>query len=347
MNHFTHIFVDEAGQSLEPECLIPVAGLMTPWNLKRKGTGGHLILAGDPLQLGPVVCNQWCRDHGLGTSLLERLMNLPPYKRREDGCYNPRMLSKLLKNFRSHEDILEIPNRLFYEGELQVCAERRVSECMLQWKSLPCKGCPLLFHAVRGRDLREEDNPSHFNPEEIQLVLHYVDVLLKGSDSFSAIKEEDIGIVSPYRHQVMKILGALNKRGRKEVTVGSTEQFQGRERLVIIITTVRSDDKPSGSDSLKSLGFLTNKKRFNVAITRAKALLIVIGNPDTLSADPCWRSLVKFCIEKGAYTDAPLAVLTESCPKLPSVEDQLSRLGIGDDTTTSEEQTPNQLGWQH
>ncbi|KAM7304456.1 putative helicase MOV-10 isoform X1 [Ixodes scapularis] len=119
INHFTHIFVDEAGQSLEPECLIPVVGLMTPWNLKRKGTGGHLILAGDPLQLGPVVCNQWCRDHGLGTSLLERLMKLPPYKRQADGRYNPRMLSKLLKNFRSHKDILEIPNKLFYEGELQ------------------------------------------------------------------------------------------------------------------------------------------------------------------------------------------------------------------------------------
>ncbi|XP_042148486.1 putative helicase MOV-10 isoform X2 [Ixodes scapularis] len=347
INHFTHIFVDEAGQSLEPECLIPVVGLMTPWNLKRKGTGGHLILAGDPLQLGPVVCNQWCRDHGLGTSLLERLMKRPPYKRQADGCYNPRMLSKLLKNFRSHKDILEIPNKLFYEGELQACAERRVCEHMLQWEGLPCKGCPLLFHAVRGSDLREEDNPSHFNPEEIQLVLHYVDVLLEGSDNFSAIKEEDIGIVSPYRQQVMKILAALNKRGRKEVTVGSTEQFQGRERLVIIISTVRSEDKPSGSDSLKSLGFLTNEKRFNVSITRAKALLIVIGNPDTLSGDPCWRSLVEFCIKKGAYTDAPLAVPTESCPKLPSVEDQLSRLVIGDDTSTSKEQRPDQLGWQH
>ncbi|KAG0414016.1 hypothetical protein HPB47_008841 [Ixodes persulcatus] len=170
------------------------------------------------------------------------------------------MLSKLLKNFRSHKDILEIPNKRFYEGELQACAERRVSEYMLQWEGLPCKGCPLLFHAVWGRDRREEDNPSYFNPEEIQLVLHYVDALLKDSNSFSLIKEEDIGIVSPYRQQVMKILAALKKRGRKEVTVGSTEQFQGRERLVIIITTVRSDDKPSGSDSLKSLGFLTNKK---------------------------------------------------------------------------------------
>ncbi|CAN8019460.1 unnamed protein product [Ixodes persulcatus] len=230
---------------------------------------------------------------------------------------------------------------------MQACAERRVSECMLQWEGLPCKGCPLLFHAVWGRDLREEDNPSYFNPEEIQLVLHYVDALLKVSDSFFVIKEEDIGIVSPYRQQVIKILAALKKRGRKEVTVGSTEQFQGRERLVIIITTVRSDDKPSGSDSLKSLGFLTNKKRFNVAITRAKALLIVIGNPHTLRGDPCWRSLVDFCIEKGAYTDAPLAVRTESCPKLPSVEDQLSRLVIGDNTTTSEERRPNQLGWQH
>ncbi|CAN7937013.1 unnamed protein product [Ixodes hexagonus] len=289
MNHFTHIFVDEAGQSLEPECLIPVVGLMSPWNPRKKGTGGHLILAGDPLQLGPVICNQWCRDHGLGMSLLERLMTLPPYQRQADGCYNPRMLSKLLKNFRSHKDILEIPNERFYDGELQACADKKVSESMLQWEGLPCKGCPLLFHAVTGRDLTEDDSPSHFNPEEIQLVVHYVETLLKGSSLLSStLKEEDIGIVSPYRQQVVKISSVLAKKGHAGVSVGSTEQFQGRECPVIIITTVRSDGDHSGGNPCKSLGFLTNQKRFNVAITRAKALLIVIGNPHTLSGDPCW-----------------------------------------------------------
>lgn len=336
-NHFTHIFVDEAGQSLEPECLIPVVGLMSSWNPKRKGTGGHLILAGDPLQLGPVVCNHWCRNHGLGMSLLERLMKLPPYQRQADGCYNPRMLSKLIRNFRSHTDILNIPNERFYDGELQACADTRVADCMLQWEGLPCKGCPLLFHAVSGRDLTEDDNPSHFNPEEIQLVVHYVEALLRGSSDLSALREEDIGIVSPYHQQVVKISTVLNKRGHTRISVGSTEQYQGRERLVIIITTVRSDDSCSGRNPLRSLGFLTNQKRFNVAITRAKALLIVIGNPITLGGDPCWGSLLEFCIRKGAYTNVSFNALVESWPKLRSLEHQLSKLVVGDHTANEDD----------
>lgn len=80
--------------------------------------------------------------------------------------------------------------------------------------------------------------------------------------------------------QVMKILAALNKRGRKEVTVGSTEQFQGRERLVIIISTVRSEDKPSGSDSLKSLGFLTNEKVVALLFTLLVSRICIITVTD-------------------------------------------------------------------
>ncbi|KAM7305141.1 putative RNA helicase, partial [Ixodes scapularis] len=119
LNHFTHVFVDEAGHSLEPECLIPVVGLMSPWEPSQRGSGGHLVLAGDPLQLGPVIRSKLARSYGFGVSLLERLMELPPYQRLENGHYNPQMLTKLLKNFRSHADILEIPNHMFYEQELQ------------------------------------------------------------------------------------------------------------------------------------------------------------------------------------------------------------------------------------
>merc|ERR1719510_1334255 len=87
-----------------------------------------------------------------------------------------------------------------------------------------------------------------------------------------------------------------------EITVGSTEEFQGQERRVIIITTVRSQPELLQHDFTHKLGFLRNPKRFNVAITRAKALLIVVGNPNLLSLDSYWREFIRYTIENGGYT---------------------------------------------
>eukprot|EP00092_Neocalanus_flemingeri_P063464 GFUD01076811.1.p1 GENE.GFUD01076811.1~~GFUD01076811.1.p1 ORF type:complete len:130 (+),score=53.78 GFUD01076811.1:234-623(+) len=84
--------------------------------------------------------------------------------------------------------------------------------------------------------------------------------------------------------------------------VGSTEEFQGQERRVIIVSTVRSSPEYVTTDSQYKLGFLANPKRFNVAITRAKALLVIIGNPHILSQDPDWRTLLDFSLSKGCYT---------------------------------------------
>ncbi len=88
--------------------------------------------------------------------------------------------------------------------------------------------------------------------------------------------------------------------------VGSVEVFQGQERRVIIISTVRSSPKYVEIDAEYNLGFVSNPKRFNVAITRACALLIVIGNPKVLAADPHWGSLLWYCVEHGAYTGSDL-----------------------------------------
>lgn len=301
LNHFTHIFVDEAGQSLEPECLIPVVGLMSPWDPKKTGPGGHLILAGDPKQLGPVVRSRLAQHYHLDVSLLERLMDYGPYQRMQNGYYNPQMLTKLLKNFRSHGDIIEVPNDMFYEGELQVYGDELITHSMVNWEELPRKGCPLIFHSVLGRDLRESSCPSYFNPEEVKVVVNYVVSLLQGKSGRGVqIRGKDIGIVSPYRKQVLKIRSALESRGIHDVTAGSTEEFQGQERLVMIISTVRSDKNLLQNDFKHRIGFLKNHKRFNVAVTRAKALLIIVGNPYTLRSDCCWKRLLNLCLKKGA-----------------------------------------------
>uniref|UniRef100_A0A131Z3T6 RNA helicase n=1 Tax=Rhipicephalus appendiculatus TaxID=34631 RepID=A0A131Z3T6_RHIAP len=328
LNHFTHIFVDEAGQSLEPECLIPVMGLMSPWDPKKWGPGGHFVLAGDPQQLGPVIRSRLAKQYDLDVSLLERLMDIGPYQRMQNGYYNPQMLTKLLKNFRSHGDIIEVPNKLFYEDELQVYGDELITRSMEYWEELPRKGCPLIFHSVLGRDLRESSCPSYFNPEEIKVVVHYVVSLLQGKSGLGVqIKGKDIGVVSPYRKQVLKIRSMLERRGIDGVTVGSTEEFQGQERLAMIITTVRSDKNLLQNDFRHRIGFLKNRKRFNVAVTRAKALLIIVGNPYTLRSDHCWRKLLDLCLRKGAMRGVEY---DDGCGHIRELEDRFERAGIGE-----------------
>jgi superfamily I DNA and/or RNA helicase len=112
---------------------------------------------------------------------------------------------------------------------------------------------------------------------------------------------EDIGIIAPYQKQVAKMQKGLDTADLGQVTVGSCEQFQGQERQVIIISTVRSPQDLMGHGARFNLGFVSNPKRLNVVVTRAQALLIVIGSVDVLWTDPNWRRLIQHCIDHGAY----------------------------------------------
>ena len=127
-----------------------------------------------------------------------------------------------------------------------------------------------------------------------------------------SLQPENIGIIAPYQKQVQKIrialklLGVVNNKDATKIVVGSTEQFQGQERRVIILSTVRASQEFVESDARHSLGFLSNKKRFNVAITRAQALLIVIGHPQVLATEPSWRALLKHCHDNGGCIGVPV-----------------------------------------
>jgi helicase MOV-10 len=103
---------------------------------------------------------------------------------------------------------------------------------------------------------------------------------------------DQIGVITPYRRQVQKITTSL--RGFGGVKVATVEEFQGQERRIIIVSTVRSSASYVQHDIQQSLGFLQNPKRFNVAVSRAKALLVIIGNPVILSQDPYWYVLNQF-----------------------------------------------------
>ncbi|TNN76027.1 RNA helicase Mov10l1 [Liparis tanakae] len=297
VGHFTHVFLDEAGQATEPESLIPMSFMS-----ERDG------------QLGPLVKSKLASAFGFGVSMLERLMANSLYSRHDWG-YNPKLknaaennyeagllllqVTKLIYNYRSHEALLTLPSKLFYKNELCFKAPRAVVETLCKWKSLPKKGFPLLFHGVRGTEMREGNNPSWFNPVEAVQVMIYCCQLAK--KIYNPVDASDIGIIAPYRKQCEKIRVLLGKVGLSDIKVGSVEEFQGQEFLVIIMSTVRSNESVQSDDLQAALGFLANPKRFNVAITRPKALLLVVGNPHILIKDLCFRALLQYCFINGAY----------------------------------------------
>lgn len=302
--HFTHVFVDEAGHAVETECLVPLAGLLD-------AQSGQVVLAGDPKQLGPILRSPFALKYGMGVSLLERMMNDFPLYQKDEGEFDNRFVTKLLRNYRSHPAILKIPNELFYDGELQCCADEILRNSYCGWEYLKNKNFPLIFHGVTGLDDREANSPSFFNIAEVEVLMGYVRKLLEtqGKKGHSTISPRDIGIIAPYRKQVQKIRRALEKVGKdfkfkdmNALKVGSVEEFQGQERRVIMVSTVRSSPDYIEIDKQFNLGFIKNEKRFNVAVTRAKALLIVVGNPRVLNADPTWGRFIQYCREEGGYT---------------------------------------------
>ncbi|XP_071406120.1 RNA helicase Mov10l1 isoform X3 [Pithys albifrons albifrons] len=300
LGHFTHVILDEAGQASEPESLIPLELISE--------ADGQIVLVGDPKQLGPTIKSRLALTFGLSMSLLERLTSRELYLRDEDafgayGAYNPLLITKLTKNYRSHPALLTLPSKLFYHKELEVCADTSVVNSLLNWGKLPRKGFPLIFHGIRGSELREGHSPSWFNPTEAVQVMQYCCHLAKNENA--AVSVTDVGVITPYRKQVIKIKLLLRSVDLADIKVGTVEEFQGQEYMVIILSTVRSQESFI-DDEEYCLGFLCNPKRFNVAITRAKALLIVVGNPHILVKDPCFCALLEYSLMNRAYVGCDL-----------------------------------------
>ncbi|KAL9702500.1 hypothetical protein quinque_006018 [Culex quinquefasciatus] len=287
-NHFRHVFVDECGSASEPATLVALAGLVS----KRRKIPASVVLAGDPHQLGPVVRSELAEQMGLGMSMLERLMNLTVYQKDpESHKYNPQIITKLLRNFRSHETLLRFSNQRFYENELIALAPPQEVNFAENWSYLPNKNLPLLLHTVLGEN-ESLLGRSRMNTSEIETVEFYLDYILRSGINGRTITQQDIGIISPYQLQVQQLRQLCERRNWPAVEVGSVEQYQGREKLIVLLSTVRSHTA--------DVGFLNNAKRLNVAMTRAKALLVVIGNSYTLQHDPNWFDFVRFCKENGA-----------------------------------------------
>lgn len=290
-----YLFIDEAAQAMEPEADVAI-GLLSPRS--------HLILAGDPKQLGPICQSKVADKLGLNISLLERLMKFPLY-----ASNNVNVITTLKLNFRAHPEVLQIPNELFYENQLKAVSRNALLDPIARIcvhdkfihrkaKNLIEPSC-LEFVAVFAKEMRQGRSPSYFNPKEAEMVIKYVSALLSLQET--KVLQSEIGIVTPYIRQVYRVKELLAKNNYTDVEVGTTEVFQGREKRIIIISTVRAQYDLLLYDRKYKLGFVANEKRFNVALTRAMSKLIIIGCPNVLQYDDNWLKFIQDCEAKQSY----------------------------------------------
>lgn len=301
--HFTHAIVDEAGQCLETETMIPLTFM--------NATNGQVVLAGDPMQLGPIITSPYSRELGFKTSYLVRLMERFPYQKdieRFANSFDPRLVTKLIHNYRSLPSILHIYNTLFYSSDLiaEVSAtESKEAKLVEHLKDiLPGDneaGFGVFFHGIRGDNKRYGDSPSWCNPQEAGQVFYFVKSLYE-----KGVKPADIGIITPYTQQVRCLRRLFENLELEKPKIGSVEEFQGQERQIIVISTVRSTSKLFDDDRKFQLGFVRSKKRMNVAVSRARSVLIIFGNPHLLQKDDNWKYVIKYCNSNKTITGVEL-----------------------------------------
>jgi len=305
VGHFSHIIIDEAAQAEEPLSLIPIAFF------SNKET--RVILAGDPNQLGPVIKSSAASAAGLGKSYLGRLMRISSIYGLDTQA--GKTIVELHRDRRSHGAIIAWPNRYLYEDSMHAHASLDVSHLLLQSDVLPKKGFPVVFHGIKGWEQRARHSPSFLNVHEASVVRDYCQRLTQ--DRERKIYAEEIGVIAPYKAQVRAIRELLEPADLQDVSVGSVEQFQGQERKVIIFATTRSN---SEADKRRSLGFLQNRQRMNVAITRAQALLIVIGDPEVLGKDELWRTFLNYVHICGGWRGKALTWKPQEDVHVPGYE---------------------------
>lgn len=278
---FSHVLIDEAGQAIIPETLLPLRGLKKSSSASDLSWGSWLC--GDPKQLGPIVRNSVASQCGLSTSLLEILGG----KRPSHNC-------SLRQNYRSNDGILRLPSDLFYSSTLVYSGDtERVIPPNVQWDegSSECQ-VPLIFYGVNGEHTREGESHSYSNKIEAVVCTRLIKNLVDNTE----VGANDIGVLALYRRQVYLIRSLLREQGLKNVRVGTLDDYQGQEEKVVFISTVISDMNDMGPLGKE---FFQNPNRFNVAITRAKSLLVVLGHPGVLSLDCIWKQYLREAIKSG------------------------------------------------
>ena len=263
---FSSLFIDEAAQAIEAACWIAIS---------RADRG---ILAGDHCQLPPTIkCIEAARG-GLGRTLLEKVV-----------LHKPETVSLLKIQYRMHEDIMRFPSRWFYHDELEAAPE-------VKYRGVLDFDTPASWIDTSELDLQEKavaEGTGRLNTGEAELLVRELKNYMERIGIRRILEEHiDFGVISPYRAQVHYLRHLLKKEPffrpcRRLITVHTVDGFQGQERDVIMISLVRANEKGQ-------IGFLRDLRRMNVAITRARMKLLILGEAVTLTRHPFYRELYEY-----------------------------------------------------
>ena len=303
--HFGTLFIDEAAQAMEPACWIAIQ------------KADRVILAGDHRQLPPTIKCPEALAGGLDRTLMQQIAE-----------NKPAAVSLLTVQYRMCEEIMQFPNQEFYGGQLTSAPSVRYRgildwDTAVEWIDAPLHPLPPLPTVASGDSLpfvgqephsvaslmpqspqmgsggksgEQEDSTSYVNPAEAELTLRTLHRYFEKIGKDRILYERlDVGIISPYQGQVRLLRRMLKHDGywkpfRSLISINTVDGFQGQERDIIVISLVRSNE--SGS-----VGFLRDLRRMNVAITRARMKLILIGDKQTLCRHPFYRRLSEY-VEK-------------------------------------------------
>lgn len=273
---FEAVFIDEAAQALEPACWIPI--------IKSE----KVIFAGDHFQLPPTIKSYEAAKAGLEVTLFEKAI-----KRNHADIM-------LQEQYRMNLEIMSFSSNYFYKGKLFP------NEHVADWK-VYSDDQAVEFIDTAGTGYYEEINPeskSSFNREEAHLLMKHFNDYLSRIDRIGKLEEVlNIGIISPYKAQVEVIKEIFeeaygdHEEIKSKVAINTVDSFQGQERDIIYISLVRSNEK-------SIIGFLSDTRRMNVAITRAKKKLVIIGDSGTIGTHPFYEKFLDYVNEIGAYRSA-------------------------------------------
>jgi superfamily I DNA and/or RNA helicase len=274
---FSTVFIDEAAQGLEPAVWIPII------------KSNRVIFAGDHKQLPPTIKSKKAAKDGLEHTLFEKAVK-----------NNPKSTIMLEEQYRMNEQIMKFPGQYFYKDKLfanELVAKHKVFETDKPVEFIDTAGLGFI-------EKIDEETQSRFNPEEAELLFKYLADYLYLIEKNNAIDNfKNLAIISPYRAQVRLLQYYFEENFiipedfQSKISVDTIDSFQGQERDVIFISLVRSNQQGS-------IGFLTDIRRMNVAMTRARKKLVVVGNSETICQNEFYDKFLDYANKIGVYKSA-------------------------------------------
>ncbi|KAJ1994960.1 DEAD-box type RNA helicase [Coemansia sp. RSA 1358] len=296
---FETVIIDEAAQSIELSCLIPMK-----YGCKR------CILVGDPNQLPPTVFSQ---------TAMQQLYNQSIFVRIQKNA--PNVVNLLSIQYRMHPEISVFPSRLFYESRLKDGPEMAAKQ-RAPWhnsKNYP----PFMFFNISSGKEQMGMSRSVFNMDEVMAAVQLVYSLC--TDFPDLPWKQRIGVITPYKQQLRKLVETFKQffgeLAKEAIEFNTVDGFQGQEKDIIIFSCVRAGEG--------GVGFLSDKRRMNVGLTRARKSLFVLGNAKLLAASPLWKQLIDDSSARGLLLDSPLPLFGRHAQRGTRIDGLLKDISDG------------------